>query len=160
MSNDVQLVEKIDKAALNELAKVILSELTMYESKRLKQRGVDYGDKLRKARAMRYDAENGYADVREKIYEGLDTATSEYVESAVEFAPRQSRSEFRAQRIERRNNRSFQEGDGAGFIAEALSADAQRQNTTSELAQGRQAEKLSELFCRDSRRYDGAFERY
>lgn len=161
MSDNDQLLESIDKAALDELARTILSELTKYESSRRGDRAASFGDNMRRKRSSSFETESGETAKMSSDYGAEGTYAPFFRnDGADEYAPLRSRRDLLGQRIERRKSRSLQKSGDAAYITAAINGIPERPTEASDPTQCRQAEKLSELFCRDARRYDGAFERY
>ena len=71
-------------------------------------------------------------------------------------APRTTRRQFLQQRIERRMKRDAGQNGGGALDGEAVEADVKK----SELTDAGMPARLSEVYRRDARRYDGPFERY
>lgn len=143
---------------LQEMAKIILCEI--YSSKKAKSKLGDFGS-FDEGRLEDFRFENGFVGVerRSVAFEdisGFSRRSGEKVEDG-EFFPRLSRKEFLEQRAERRRPR----GNPLFSLGGASSAaDGKSIKLSGDLTQADLSEKLSDIFCRDARRYDGAYERY
>ncbi|NCC67982.1 MAG: hypothetical protein EOM14_07270 [Clostridia bacterium] len=147
-----------EKLELVEMARIILSELSKAEQVTT----ADFGDTQQSffsgggafsdEYAIRKNSSLTYAPENSRAYE-----QSEFL-GGQEDPPRVSRKQFLEQRIERRKSRDETISESAAISPFAVTANI---NGVSGGTSARQAaERLSEIVCRDTRRYDGAYERY
>lgn len=184
MSFDKRLIKDINRTELTEMARVILSELEKNENLRLhdfsegnkfKDRGFDCQFDFKEECSVQSRNE-GYGQQARR--EHGDIKAGEVSE------PRNTRSDFLSQRLSRRKRRSNNTvlKDGVPFNSErtvienvpSIAKDTvteivpfsegdavlEEKPKSKELVNGEFSEKLSEIICRDTRRYDGPFERY
>ncbi|MBP8640800.1 MAG: hypothetical protein KBI01_07885 [Oscillospiraceae bacterium] len=148
----------INPIELQEMARVMLSEIYSAE----------------KAQSMLADLSyiEGANRTDKRFFSGLESFSRSYsgfgnisgfqrqggaVAEGAEFNPRLSRREYLEQRSERLKQREPSLNSAVfNEIETELSGIKQHDNLTQEDL----SEKLSERFCRDARRYNGAFERY
>ncbi len=155
MSEDTE----IKREELQEMARAILSEIYSAESARNGLEGLEFSPRVVRGGFGFADGEFRSDGNRRLSYEQAYDLNRQYAEAAVqdEFSPRLKRSDFFEQRVFRRKARE----NAAGAWGE--SAEGTVENAAVRLGSLPQAdlpEKLSDIFCRDARRYDGAFEKY
>lgn len=156
-------VKEIEKYEIQEIAGTILKEI-FAERKRSgagQAQEPGFGEVSKVGRGIR-DFSGG-VEIRRNagsggvaFSEGSDRNGTEASAEEQPFLPRLQRRDFMALRAERRSRR----GAVAGGVA---TAEEEGRLSFAESGPGfdeRLPEKLSEAFCRDARRYDGAFERY
>lgn len=143
---------------LQEMARIILCEI--YSAKKPQSTLVD-ADYFAEASHSDFRFDNGVegSERRRAIYRVQDGFQSQFGEEARdgEFYPKLSRREFLEQRMERRIQR---ENSFNSAVKTAAEADGKSIKQYGNLTQADLPEKLSDIFCRDARRYDGAYERY
>ena len=149
---------KTNNIELQEMARIILCEI--YGTKRAKSKLGDFAS-LEEERLEDFRFENGINKVERRSaafgdISGFPRQSGEKLQDG-EFFPRLSRKEFLEQRAERRRPR----GNPLFSLGGASSAaDGKSIKLSDNLTQADLSEKLSDIFCRDARRYDGAYERY
>ncbi len=155
MSEDTEIKRK----ELQEMARAILSEIYSSEHARKDLTGFVSSPKTTIAGADRTDTELAGSDNRQLLSEeAYDSEIQAYrADNKEELIPRLSRREFLEQRVLRRKAREGFDGSaaesGSGTIKSVVTK-------SGSLTQADLPEKLSDIFCRDARRYDGAFEKY
>lgn len=149
---------KTNTIELQEMARIILCEI--YSAKKTQSKLGDFWS-FGEERPEGFHFDSGLDGVERRSVAfgdigGLQRQSEGDVEDG-EFFPRLSRREFLAQRVERRKeggNPLFNSG-AASTVAESKSI-----KLSGNLTQADLSEKLSDIFCRDARRYDGTYERY
>ncbi|MEG2744608.1 MAG: hypothetical protein RR913_02935 [Oscillospiraceae bacterium] len=156
------------RAELMEMAKAILSELgggtrvlgfapEFDVTAAGKARGFDGEGNAQSGLLSAFDNPFG-AERRRGVFGGEPENVLSSEEQERDFVPRFKRRDFLKERLSGNYRRGLEfkaesgEGERAGDFAEA--------ETLLQTGLGAFPEKLSELFCRDARRYDGAFERF
>ncbi|PKM72479.1 MAG: hypothetical protein CVU91_08800 [Firmicutes bacterium HGW-Firmicutes-16] len=155
MSEDTE----IKKEELQEMARAILSEIYGAESAQNGLESLEFSPKVSRGGFGFADGEFWSDGNRRLPYEQAHDLKRRNAEAAVsdEFSPRFKRSDFFEQRVFRRKARE----NAAGALGE--NAKGTVENAAVRLGSVPQAdlpEKLSDIFCRDARRYDGALEKY
>ena len=155
MSEDTE----IKRTQLQEMARTILSEIYGFEHARKDLIGIGRSTKETGAGAGR--AEFGLVGIenRQLLSEAAyDSEIQDYhAGNMEELSPRLSRREFLEQRISRRKAREGFDGSAAESSQGAYKGVVTKPGS---LTQPDLPEKLSDVFCRDARRYDGGFEKY
>lgn len=149
---------KTSTIELQEMARIILCEI--YSAKKIQSKLGDFG-LFEEERPEGFSFDNGLDGVERRSLAfgdtgGLQRQSGGAVEDG-ELFPRLSRREFMAQRVQRRiarDNPLFNSGV-ASTVTESKSI-----KLSGDLTQADLSEKLSDIFCRDARRYDGGYERY
>lgn len=151
--------KKIEKCEIQEIAEMIFKEI-FTEGKRSGTEhvhGVEAAPAIgRRSHGFGEDNEARRSATHDGVFfsEGTDRGEIEALIEEMPFSPRLQRRDVMALRIERKSRREAASRGGAeeanrfSFAESATGLD------------DRLPERLSEAFCRDARRYDGAFERY
>lgn len=149
---------QINQSELQEMARVLLCEI--YGERKL-QSGRNELDYSTSGSQMASHAESGYEEIDCRSL-GLDNEDSvkrkpSSLGESAEFYPRLNRGEFFEQRLLRRRQRQapYESSNNTSAPAENYIV-----KSSDNLAALDLSEKISDNFCRDARRYDGAFERY
>ena len=150
---------EIKKEELQEMARAILSEIYDAKSTRNGFEGLEIFSGV--SRGTLGFADEGFRrnEERRLSYEQAYNLNRQYADAVVsdEFSPRLKRGEFLEQRVLRRKARESAIGTFGDTDEGVAEKTAVRSGT---LPQTDLPEKLSDIFCRDARRYDGAFEKY
>ena len=149
---------QINKTELQEMARVLLCEI--YSERKL-QSGRNELDYSTSVSQMVSRAESGYVEFDRRSLgrdneDSIKRKPSGFGEIA-ESSPRLNRREFFEQRLQRRRQRQAQYEN---FESASAPAENYIVKSSDNLAALDLSEKISDNFCRDARRYDGAFERY
>lgn len=149
-----------EKLELVEMARMILSELSKAEQVKT----ADFGETQQSSfsgdrvfpdeYAIRKNSGMANATESSKAYE-----LSEFI-GGREDPPRVSRKQFFEQRIERRKSRDETISENAAISHVAVTTNSNGASDVTGTSARQAAERLSEIVCRDTRRYDGVFERY
>lgn len=150
----------IEKEELQEMARTILCEIYGAETARSGYAGTEFRAETGSGGYGLSDSfETEGFERRASLFPDIYAFRKRYGESfdEEEFHPRLSRREFLEQRILRRRTK-----EGLSETLGGTVPDKGRNQTDNpvSLPQADLPEKLSDIFCRDARRYDGAFERY
>ena len=149
---------EINKTELEEMARVILCEIYSAEKA---QRELADSDVFGRTNRADYSFDNGLGGfVRQRAgFEDIGGFQRQFDNSAIgaQFNPRMSRREFLEQRSERLKQR---EGTLKSAFFTMAEAEGGLVKQASNASQEDLPEKLSDIFCRDARRYNGTFERY
>ena len=151
-------VMEINREELQEMAKVILSELYSVE----KNCAYNAICNLSEVKTQNYSLQgNGLSEVerrRTAFNEDENFAGNFYLDADdFEFRPKLLRSDYLSQRLERRISRNA----AAENYENPMQANAvEPYRLGDKVLQDDLPEKMSESFCRDARRYNGSFERY
>lgn len=150
--------KEISESNLQEMARVILSEIYRGGKPRNRQNETDCTEFLSPTASLA-ESGGGELDRRTFVYDDERTTQRKPDKSGdfAGFLPRLNRGEFFEQRIQRRRLR---QESNSSFDNSSAPAENYSINVSDNLAALNLSEKLSDSFCRDARRYDGAFERY
>ena len=148
----------IKKEELQEMARAILCEIYGAAKIRSELKG---SERSETEGASNFGLSGGAESLERSfaVYGDLDDLNRRYADeaSAGEHYPRLMRGDFLEQRLLRRGaGRNRQE------TVDTTAAETARntQMRSGKLSQTDLSEQLSDIFCRDARRYDGAFDRY
>lgn len=149
---------EIKREELQEMARAILSKIYGAASAQNGFEGLEISPRLSRDGLGFADREIRGNGERLLSYEQVnDLKRQANIADSDEFIPRQSRGEFLEQRALRRSVREKAAGI-SGETAEGTIENAAVRSGS--LHEADISEKLSDIFCRDARRYDGAFEKY
>jgi hypothetical protein len=160
MSFDMELLRDTDRAVLADIARSILGELTKIE----RQRADDFLE-ADAAGGVFSDYEFGFGDESpgrnlNGVWSGQTGITRGGIRGDEDFIPRYKRSEFLAQRLERRRRRGAESAAAESSPSVDGYAGTEKIFVSGDVVYSELSEMISEMVCRDARRYDGAFERY
>ncbi|MGI5985031.1 MAG: hypothetical protein GXY01_02735 [Clostridiales bacterium] len=153
----------IDRKELQEMARIMLNEIYSAEHYRSRSELIENVEGEERSKFGFEDSPGGVFTRQSGDFENAGTLQKPYGKAAEdsEFYPRMSRREYLNQRLERRGKIENDFGSGAGMYAnENTGAHSKAARHSENLLKNDLPEKLSDVFCRDARRYDGAFERY
>jgi len=149
---------EIKREELQEMAKTILCEIYGAAKARSTSAGSDFSET---GGVSDFGFTRGTEGLEKLFpaYADLGDMKRTYAEkaSSEELYPRLKRGEFWEQRLLRRKTRENQRNTGGEAAAETV---RNTQMRPGKLSGADLPEQLSDIFCRDARRYDGAFERY
>lgn len=152
-------VKDIDKKELQEMARTILCEIYNTSAHKIRFDGSGIFEREEQVGlSLDYRGPDGF-ERQHANFENAGNFQSRYLEAAEPEGdyPRLSRREFLNHRIERRSIREGAHKTAANAKAKAESGVSTRFGNP---IQGDLPEKLSDTFCKDARRYDGAYERF
>ncbi|NCB73450.1 MAG: hypothetical protein EOM51_01715 [Clostridia bacterium] len=150
--------KEIIKTELQEMARAILCQIfgaTEFQNLPLEPEYSASADKMAKSAVNGLEA----FDRRGLSFNAEDSIQlkpGSFSEQA-EFIPRLKRAEFFEQRIQRRRQR---QSPNESFDISSVPFENYKVQSSENLDAMDLSERLSDNFCRDARRYDGAFERY
>lgn len=154
MRVDTGSLQDLAPAERKELARALLTELNATEKSEAVQNQDKEAATVKRQRAFESDeSERSAADY--KTDDRQEESAPKGADFSQEQAPRTHRREFLEQRLQRRAGRSAAMPDGAAADGTDFSRSA-----PATAAVRNAADKISEMVCRDARRYDGAFEKF
>jgi len=149
---------EIIKTELQEMARAILCEIYGGGKLQSGHNEPDYSASVSQTASL---PESSFEEYNRRSLrlddEGTINRKPSSLSEPAEFYPRLNRGEFFEQRIQRRAQRQAPDESGGSSSA---STENYSIKTSDNLTALDLSEKLSDNFCRDARRYDGAFERY
>ncbi len=162
---------ELNECELQEMARVILCEILSTKETRSRLSGADFSEETQselngadffeEERQAKFRLDKGFEgfERRRVAFENVDGIQRQFVQGDEDgkLVPRLSHGELLARRAESRRR-----GDDLLIGNRVASAenDGKSVKRYGNLTQAELSEKLSDIFCRDARRYDGAYERY
>lgn len=158
MSFDTKLLKETDRAVLAEMARSILSELSKIDSLRLHNFS-EMNTPVGAACGYKFDGGNF---IRRNLNErwNMTSILQNGITGGEESAPQNTRENLFAERLEMRRRRGTERTSAEGSLTLSDNGGSEKVFTLDGPAFCGLPEMISEMICRDARRYDGAFERY
>lgn len=149
------------KSQMQEMAKIILCEIYGGESA-YSLFGPDTNASVTQAQLIEALSTQSQMLRMEREFQSGEENAERYAQAfwAGEGAPRLSRKDYFGQRFGRKPGRTETNEQTAHNADKSMEAYPEAIQNTGLVVSGELSEKLSERFCRDARRYDGAYERY